>query len=131
MQKKITRIVTNAGPRDSCKVIFRKMKIFTLYSQYIYSLILLTINNKHLFPTNNEIHEYNTRNNNNFHPCLSTLTKFKKGPFIIGIEVFNHLPQFLKALVHNPKQFRSSLKRFLYYHSFYSIEEYYEYKENM
>jgi len=107
------------------------MKIFTLYSQYIYSLTLFPINNRHLFPTNSEVHEYNTRNNNNLHPSLSNLTKFKNGPFIMGIKVFNHLPQSLKALVHNPKQFRSSLKRFLYHHSFYSIEEYYEYKENM
>ena len=84
-----------------------------------------------MFPTNSEVHEYNTRNNSNLHPSLSNLTKFKSGPFMIGIKVFNHLPQSLKALSHNPKQFRSSLKRFLYYHSFYSIEEYYEYKENM
>jgi hypothetical protein len=107
------------------------MQIFTLYSQYIYSLILFTVNNKHLFTTNNEIHEYNTRNNNNLHPSLSNLTKFKNGPFIMGIKVFNHLPQSLKASVHKPKQFSSSLKRFLYHHSFYPIEEYYEYNENM
>jgi hypothetical protein len=107
------------------------MQIFTLYSQYIYPLILFTINTKHLFTTNTEIHEYNTQNNNNIHPSLSKLTKFKNGPFIMGIKVFNHLPQFVKASVHNPKQFRSSLKRFLDHHSFYSMEEYYEYKENM
>ena len=80
---------------------------------------------------NSAVHEFNTHNNNNLHPSLSNLTKFKNGPFIMGIKVFSHLPQSLKALVHNPKQFRSSLKRFLYHHSFYSIEEYYEYKENM
>jgi hypothetical protein len=107
------------------------MQIFTLYSQYIYSLILFTINNKHLFNTNNEIHEYNTQYNNNFHPSLSKLTKLKNGPFIMGIKVFNHLPQFLKASVHNTKQFRSLLKRFLYHHYFSSMEEYYEYKENV
>ena len=36
-----------------------------LYFQYIYSLVLHTINNKHLLDTNNEIHKYKTRNNNN------------------------------------------------------------------
>jgi hypothetical protein len=93
--------------------------------------MLFTINHKHLFTINHEIHEYNTRHNNNLHPSLSKLTKFKNGPFIMSIKVFNHLPQFLKASVNNPKQFRSSLKRFLYYHSFYCMEEYYEYTENM
>ena len=79
MQKRIIRVLANAGPRDSwdsCGVVFRNMKIFTLYSQYVYSVILFTLNNKNLFPTNSEVHEYNTHNNNNFHPSLCNLTKF-------------------------------------------------------
>ena len=130
MQKRIIRVLANAGPRASCRVIFRNMKIFTLYSQYVYSLILFTINNKHLFPSNSEVLEYNTRHNNNLHPSLCNLTKFKNGPYMMGIKVFNHLPQFLKALVYNTNHFRTPLKRFLYQHSFYSIEEYYDYTEN-
>ena len=102
----------------------------TLYSQYIYSIILSVVNNEYIFATNNEIHKYNTRNNNNLHPALSNLTKFNKGPCISGIKAFNHLPQYLKVLDHNSLYFRSSLKRFFYHHSFYSLEEYYEYKEN-
>ena len=35
MQKRIIRVLANAGPRDSCRVIFRNTKIFTLYSQYV------------------------------------------------------------------------------------------------
>ena len=76
------------------------------YSQYIYiyiyiyihthTITLFTVNNKHLFTPNNEIHKYNTRNNNNVHPALANLTKFSKGPYISGIKVFNHLPQDLK-----------------------------------
>ena len=66
-QKKIIRIVTNTRPRDSCREIFKSMEIIMSYSQYIYSLVLYTINNKHIFDTNNEIHKYKTRNNNNLH----------------------------------------------------------------
>jgi hypothetical protein len=51
------------------------MQIMTLYCQYIYSLLLFTVSNKHLFTVNNEIHKYNTRNNNNLHPALANLTK--------------------------------------------------------
>ena len=80
----------------------------TLYSQYIYSLLLFTVDNKHFFTANNEIHKYNTTNNNNLHPALANLTKYNKGPYISGIK---HLPQYLKALVHNPKHFRASLKK--------------------
>ena len=38
--KKIIRIVTNTRPRDSCREVFKSMQIMTLYSQYIYSLVL-------------------------------------------------------------------------------------------
>ena len=130
LQKKIIRIITNTKPRDSCREVFKNMQILTLYSQYIYSLILFVVNNKYLFTTNNEIHEHNTRKNNNLHPVLSNLTKFNKGPGISGIKAFNQLPHHLKALDHNSSYFRTSLKRFLHHHSFYTIDEYFEYKDN-
>ena len=109
--------------------VFKSMDIMTLYSQYIYSLVLYTINNKHLFDTNNEIYKYKTRNNNNLHRPIANLAKFNKGAYISCIKVFNHLPQYIKALNNDHKYFKSTLKRFLYHHSFYSMNEYYEYKE--
>jgi len=112
-QKKIIRIITNTRPKDSCREIFKNMQIMTLYSQYVYSLLLFTVNNKHLFTAKNEIHKYNPRNNNNLQPALENLIKYNKGPHVSGIKVFSHLPQYSKALVHNPKHFRSSLERFL------------------
>jgi hypothetical protein len=42
LQKKITRIITNTRPRDSCREAFKNMEIMTLYSQYIYLLVLHT-----------------------------------------------------------------------------------------
>ena len=80
-----------------------------------------TINIKHLFDTNNEIHKYKTRNNNNLHRPVAKLSKFNKGAYISGINVFNHLPQYIKALTNDQKYFKSTLKRFLYHHSFYSM----------
>ena len=129
-KKKIIRIISNTRPRDSCRAVFRNMQIMTLYSQYIYSIILFTVNNKQFFIANNEIHKCYTKNNNNVHLASTNLAKYKKGPFISGIKIFNHLPQYLKTLDHNSVHFRSALKRFLYHHSFYSMGEYYEYKEN-
>jgi len=130
LQKKIIRIITNTRPIDSCREVFKSMEIVTLYSQYIYSLVLYTINIKHLFNTYNEIHKYKTRNNNNLQCPIANLSKFSKGAYISGIKVFNHLPQYIKALTNDHKYFKSTLKRFLYHHSFYSMNEYYEYKED-
>ena len=70
------------------------MEIMTLYSQYIYIyLVLFTINNKLLFDTNNEIHNYKTKNNNNLHCPIANVSKLNKGAYISGTKVFNHLPQ--------------------------------------
>ena len=66
----------------------------TLYSQYIYSLVLYTINNKQLFDTNNEIHTYKTRNNNNLHRPIANLSKFDKGAYKSGM----FLTTFLNVL---------------------------------
>jgi hypothetical protein len=60
----------------------------TLYSQYIYSLLLYTVNNKHLFNLNNEIHKYNTRLHSYLHEPTVNIT-FHKGAYISDIKVFN------------------------------------------
>jgi len=79
--------------------------MMTLYSQYIYSLVLYKIDNKHLFDTNNEIHKYKNRNNNNLHLPIANLSKFNKGTYISGIKVFNNFPQYVKALTNDHKYF--------------------------
>ena len=100
-----------------------------LYSLYIYSLILPIVNNKPLTFLNNEVHEYNTRNNNNFQSPSVLLNKLSTGPYISGIRPHNHLSQIIKTLDHNSKQLEISLKRCFYQHPFYSMEDYSEYKD--
>ena len=130
LQKKIVRIITNSRVRESCREAFKNMQIMTLYSQYIFSLILFTVKNKPLFTPNNEIHKYKTRNNTNLHLPTVNITKYYKGPYVLGLKAFNHLTLHIKSLANDTKSFKSSLKRFLYHHSFYSIEEYYKYNDD-
>ena len=131
LQQKILRIISNTKPRDSYTELFKNMQITTLYSLYIYSLILLVVNNKHLFALNNEIHKYNTRNKNNSHFPSVHLTRVSKGPYITGIKLYNHLPQIIKTLDHNSRKFKTSLERFFHQHPFHSMQEYCEYKEEL
>jgi hypothetical protein len=98
LQKKIVRIITNTRVRESCKEAFKIMQIMTLYSQYIFSLILFTIKNKHLFSPNNEIHIYKTRKNTNLHLPTVNITIFYKAPYISGSKAFNPLPRHIKIL---------------------------------
>jgi hypothetical protein len=129
LQKKTVTIITDSGVRQPCREAFKNMQIMTLYSQYIFSLILFTVKNKHLFAPNNEIQKYKTRNNTNLHLPTVNITKFYKGPYILGSKAFNHLPRHIKILANDMKSFKSS-KRFLYHNSFYSIEEYYKYDDD-
>jgi hypothetical protein len=125
LQKKAIRIITNSIPKESCRDLFKNLKIMTFFSQYIYSLVLFTINNDNLFNSNNEIHSYKTRAHCNLHLPAVNLTKYSEGAFISGINVFNHLPQSIKRLATDEASFKHALKRFLHQHSFYSMQEYY------
>ena len=64
-----------------------------MYSQYIYSLIMFTVNNKHFYITNNEIHNYRTRYNNHLHLPKASLTKFNKGTHFTSTMFFNNIPE--------------------------------------
>jgi hypothetical protein len=97
-----------------------------MYAQYIYSLVLYIINNKHIFNLNKEIHKHETRVLNNLYLPEIKVIKYSKGAYIAGINVFNHLPLTIKMLVADTTSFKTALNRFLYHHSFYSMNEYYQ-----
>jgi len=87
----------NTGTRDSYWELFKDTKILLMYSQYIYSLILYTVSNKHLYNMNNTIHKY--RYDNNLHLPIINLSKFNKGAYFSGIKVFNHLLEYIKTFI--------------------------------
>jgi hypothetical protein len=45
LQKRIVRIITNTGVRESYSEALKNMRIITFYSQYIFSLILFAVKN--------------------------------------------------------------------------------------
>jgi hypothetical protein len=130
IQKNSIRIITNSKPRDSCRQLFKNLKIMMMYSQYIYSLILHTVNNKHLYTLNSEIHKYRTRFNNDLHLPIANSTKYTERPYFSAIKIYKHLPEYIKSLSSDQKCFKNTLKRFLCQHSFYSIQEYYDFKDD-
>jgi hypothetical protein len=87
------------------------------------------VNNKNYFQRNAEIYYINTRTKSNLHQALSHLSKFQKGTNCFGIKVFNSLPAQIKDLSHNIRQFEEALKAFLYSHSFYTLDEYFNYNK--
>jgi len=128
IQKRGIRIIINSRARDSCRELFKKLEILPLYSQYIFSLSIFVIKNKHLFSTNYQIHSVHTKFKTNLHPPTANLTKFQKGVYYSGIKNFNNLPHNIKDLTNKTKLFQNALKRFLLSNSFYNIEEYFNYQ---
>jgi hypothetical protein len=53
------------------------------------------------------------------------LAEFEKGVYITGIRDFNQLPNSIKRLVNDEKNFKSTLKGFLCHHSLYSMTDRY------
>jgi hypothetical protein len=127
MQKRIFRIMMGIRNRDSCREYFKKLKILPLQSQYLLPLLLIVADNGDYFRLNSEIHSFNTKNKLNLHPPLSQLTVFQRGPYYSGIKAFNNLPSYMKNLLQTKKQFKQALKEFLHSHSFYSLNEFYNY----
>jgi hypothetical protein len=126
IQKKIIRIITNIGRRDSCHKLFSQLQILPLPSQYIFSLLVFVNENRELFLTNSEIHDINTRCNHNLHLPATNLTLLQKEVLCSGSKIYNCLPSSIKAHSNDTKRFRTSLKSYLIEHAFYSLEEYYQ-----
>jgi hypothetical protein len=128
IQKRAIRIITNSRMRDSCKELFQRLKILPLYSQYIFSLSIFVIKNKHLYNANHQIHSVHTRFKTNLHPPIANLTKFQKGVYYSEIKIFNYLSHDIKDLANEITLLQNALKRFLLINSFYNSEEYFNYQ---
>jgi hypothetical protein len=102
--------------------MFKTMEILPFFSQYIVSLLFYVVNNKHLFTTNLEVHNHNTRSADNFHLPISNLAKYQKGAHYAGIKIFNHPPTHIKSETNGIQVFKKTLKRFLLDNSFYSTD---------
>ena len=114
--------------RDSLWERLKKLEILPLYSQYIFSISIFVIKNKHLFYTNNRIHSIHTRFKTNLHPPTANLTKFQKGVYYSAIKIFINLPHNIKDLANETVLFWNALKRFLLINSFYNSKEYFNYQ---
>jgi hypothetical protein len=87
--------------------LLKKLKILHLKSQYTYIIFLLfVLKNREQFKFNSEIHNINTRYNNNLHYPVCNLTVYQKGTYDLGMKVFNNLPSSIKNLTNETKQFR-------------------------
>jgi hypothetical protein len=55
IQKRVIRIITNSGNRDSCRDLFKNLNILPLQSQYLLTLLMFVVKNKELFKSNLDV----------------------------------------------------------------------------
>jgi hypothetical protein len=70
------------------------------------------VDNRHLFITNKEIHNINTRSNHKFHIRSSNLTTFQKRVYYSGIKLFRHPLSHIRHLYYDTKLFRTIFESF-------------------
>jgi hypothetical protein len=90
---------------------------------------MFVINNRNLFLDNADLYSLQTRNSHNLHLPLPHLPKYKKGVHYAGIWLFSHLPTSIKNTANETKIFKKTLKKFLMDNSFYSIDEFINFRE--
>jgi hypothetical protein len=61
MQKRVIMIIMGYGYRESCRELFKELKILTLSLQYIFCLLLFVVNTRDHFVSNSVNHNINTR----------------------------------------------------------------------
>jgi len=93
-KKRVSRTTTGCGTRESCRILFKKLIILPLTSEYILSLIIFGVNNGEHFVINSEIHNINTRHCSNLHLHLENLDIYQ----IITVQVLRCLIVFLSTL---------------------------------
>ena len=95
----------------SCRNLFKNLKILSLMSQYIFSVMMFIIKHKHQFTVNSEIHNINTRHHSNLHQPAPNLTGFKHGIYYSGVKIHNNLPLYIKQLADDPRTFELKFKK--------------------
>jgi hypothetical protein len=92
------------------------------------NFLLYHVDDKDLFTANIESHNLETRHDNNLYTPQVNLAIYQKGTYYSGITFYNKLPSDIKNVSGNLKIFKSTLKKYLYMKSFYTLDEYLEHE---
>ena len=126
IKKWIIRTITNTGSHVSRRKLFKQLRILSLPSQYIFSLLVFVNKNRGLFQSNSEIHDLNTRFSYNLHLPSTNLTLVQKGVLYSGSKIYNHLSSNIEVLSNDIKCFKSTQQSYFTEHTFYCLDAFYQ-----
>lgn len=120
LQKRAIRSVFGLGQMVSCRPLFRQHRVLTVYAQVILEALVLVHKLSPSLPRHNDVHQYNTRHNDNI---IVSRAKLMDRSFLCqGIKIYNKLPQTSKEL--RGDEFKTVLKEQLLDLAPYSFDEF-------
>lgn len=122
-QKRIIRVIAGVARRHTCRELFKKFKILTVYGIYVYNLLQYIFNNKNKLIRNGEFHSYDTRHRDDFHIPSHRLNLSHNSPLFHGIRLYNNLPHHIKTS-ENINIFKRKIKERLQLQCLYSVQEF-------
>lgn len=121
-QKKCIRAIAGIRPWESCKPFFKKFKIITLPSLYIFECAKFVKMHPELFTKAHEMFPKSTRHKNRLVlPIIPRTALYSKNSYAMCCRIFNALPDTIKTLPTN--KFTRSLKVWLREKNFYSVND--------
>ena len=110
--------------RTSCRHLFKELNILTVASLYIFEITCFIRKYCQSLEQNYQVHQHNTRRKLlDIHVKTQKTELYKKSVINMGTRVYNNLPKSLKE-INDYKVFKTELKIFLLFQSFYSVEEF-------
>ena len=124
IQKKAIRLLTNSGPRDSCRTKFSEIGVLSAPNLYIYESAIYIKSNLRQFMTSSDCHNYNIRTNN-VRLLESKNNKIYNSFLNTSAKIFNNIVPTTVDM-QNDNVFRKTLKKHLLGKAYYSISEFFE-----
>lgn len=122
LQKACVRNIFGMQQADSCRPIFKREKILTLYGIYILEAVRFISGNRELFTECIRQHGYSTRNRDQLIPAKPNLTYIRNSVHFTIVKIYNKIPQFIRGM--EKSKLEGILKRHLLDRAYYSLTEY-------
>lgn len=119
IQKRIIRVINKMNYLESCRGIFKKLNVLTVYGLYIFECLMFVMKNRDKFENANV---RSNRNHNLLYPN-HRLTITEKSPYYMCIKFYNKLPNSIK-LINSVSKWKKTLKEKLIETEPYSLQDF-------
>lgn len=121
LQKKVVRSMFRMKYRESCRGVFRKNNMLTIYALYIFECLMFLFKHNEDFLSEYQ-HDYNTRTVNIQYPA-HRLSLTEKGTYYRCIKFYNSLPTHLQELK-TQNSFKNQIKKYLIGLELYTLADF-------